>query len=207
MLKPQDIVILLKMISSLSEDDLKSSLSQNELAVLLCMSVSEVNAGIKRLASSGLLVPAFQKGSKSRAVYVINEQACEEYLISGVKYSFPAKLGEYTRGIAAAYAAPILSEHIVLGDDPIPVWPYGEGSERGLTLAPLYSSVPKSVAQHPDPLFYDLLVLVDTIRIGRARERSIAVKILKEIINDKTRRKGNIKSGHARDGGKKTRQA
>jgi hypothetical protein len=183
MLKPQDIVILLKILSVMvlnKNDQDDAYLSQNKLATLLCMSVSEVNAGMKRLVLSGLLSPVLTEDPKNKIIFLPNKAACEECLISGIKYFIPVKLGAYTRGIATSYAAPILEKHFILGDDPIPVWPFGEGDKRGLTLEPLYSSVPKSLAQFPDPLFYELLVLVDAIRSGRARERNMAIKILKE---------------------------
>jgi hypothetical protein len=155
-------------------------LSQNKLAVFLCMSASEVNAGIKRLVLSELLGPVFTDDPKNNIIFLPVKSACEECLISGVKYFIPVELGAYTRGIATSYAAPIFEKHIMLGDDPIPVWPYGEGDKRGLALEPLYRSVPHSLAQYPDQLFYELLVLIDAIRIGRARERNIAIKLLKE---------------------------
>lgn len=181
MLKPQDIVILLKILSTriLSQDNYEM-LPQNRLAALLCMSASEVNAGIKRLIFSGLLSPVIPNDRLKKIAYMPNKKACEECLISGVKYFFPVQLGAYTRGIVTSYAAPILEVHLILGDDPIPVWPYGDGDKRGLALEPLYSSVPKSLSQFPDPLFYELLVLVDAIRSGRARERNIATQLLKE---------------------------
>lgn len=111
--------------------------------------------------------------------------ACEECLISGVKYFFPGELGAYTHGIATSYAAPVLKKLIRIGRDPIPVWPYAEGAQQGVALEPLYRSVPHSVIKYPDLLFYDLLTLVDAIRSGRARERNIAAKLLKEKCNDK----------------------
>jgi len=100
------------------------------------------------------------------------------------KYFFPVQLGTYTRGIATSYAAPIFEKDLLIGDDPIPVWPHGEGDRRGVALEPLYRSVPNSVVQYPDPLFYKLLVLIDAIRSGRARERNIAIKLLREIIHE-----------------------
>lgn len=185
MLKPQDIVILLKILSirALSKGALNEELSQNKLATLLCMSVSEVNAGIRRLLLSKLLAPVLREGKKSKVQLLPIQAACEECLIYGVKYFFPVEVGVYTRGIPTAYAAPIFEKLIVQGQDPIPVWSYMEGTERGLAVEPLYSSVPKSLAQFPDQLFYEMLVLIDAIRIGRARERNIAVKLLKEKIN------------------------
>ena len=190
MLKPQDIVILLKILSTVTLSNAYSAeeLSQNELAGLLCMSPSEVNAGFKRLVLSGLLGPV-QRSNK--LVYVPIKAAVEECLVSGVKYFLPVQLGAYTRGIATSYAAPIFEKHIVLGDDPIPVWPSGDGNQRGVALEPLYRSVPQSLAKHPDQLFYEMLVLVDAIRTGRVRERNIAIKLLKEIIHGKQQKKAS----------------
>lgn len=187
MLKPQDIVVLLKILSLmvLNKDHSHDYLSQNKLATLLCMSVSETNAGIKRLVQSELLAPVITNDPKNRIIFLPNKSACEECLTSGVKYFFPVELGSYTRGVATSYAAPVLKKHFILGDDPIPVWPYSEGDKRGLALEPLYSSVPKSLAQFPDQTFYELLVLVDAIRSGRVRERNIAITLLKEMIHGK----------------------
>jgi hypothetical protein len=142
-----------------------------------------VNAGIKRLVLSGLLGQVIREDvSQNKIRFLPIKAACEECLTLGVKYFFPVQLGAYTRGIATSYAAPLFEKHILPGDDPIPVWPYGEGDRRGLALEPLYSSVPKSLAQHPDQLFYEMLVLIDAIRTGRVRERNIAIKLLKEKI-------------------------
>ncbi|MDP1574649.1 MAG: hypothetical protein Q8L78_06940 [Coxiellaceae bacterium] len=187
MLKPQDIVILLKIISvaKLSASDRKNdSLSQNKLALLLCMSPSEINAGIKRLMLSGLLAPTCDNDTH-KIVFLPVKEACLECLIFAVKYFFPAQLGVYTRGIPTAYAAPLFKKLIVLGADPVPVWPHAEGSARGISLKPLYRSVPSSLIQHPDTLFYELLVLLDTMRIGKAREKNIAIQLLREKLDAK----------------------
>ncbi len=196
MLKPQDIVILLKILATMTLPEAEQpELTQNKLAVYLCMSVSEVNAGIVRLTLSGLLGPVWEKSASSLGLRSLKNKkavlllpiitACIECLIHGVKYFFPVKMGEFTRGIPTSYAAPILAKHIISGYDPIPVWPYAEGNQKGIALEPLYPSVPESVIKYPDPLFYELLVLVDAIRSGRARERKIAIDILKEKLNDK----------------------
>lgn len=131
---------------------------------------------------SGLLSPVQRS---NRVIFLPNKAAVEECLVSGVRYFIPAKLDGYTRGIATSYAAPIMEKHFILGDDPIPVWPSGEGKQRGVALQPLYRSVPQSIIKHPDTLFYELLVFIDAIRAGRVRERTIAVKLLKEKINSK----------------------
>ena len=178
MLKPQDIVILLKILASLTQSkDQVGELTQKKLATHLCMSISEVHAGIKRLILARLLAPVSMHQQRILLPVTV---ACEECLLSAVKYFIPVQLGAYTRGIATSYAAPVLTKHIVIGNDPIPVWPDAEGDRRGLALEPLYRSVPRSVRQFPDPIFYELLVLIDAIRSGRARERNLAAKFLKE---------------------------
>jgi hypothetical protein len=57
-------------------------------------------------------------------------------------------------------------------DEPIPVWPYPDGKERGVSLAPLYKTAPRAVSR--DQPFYELLALTDALRDGRVRERKIA---------------------------------
>lgn len=185
MLKPQDIVILLKILSimQIPKRLSKALLSQNQLAVHLCMSVSEVNAAFKRLTISGLLGPVYGEKSDSRIQLLPIKASCEECLVSAVKYFCPAEVGSYTTGIPTSYAAPVFARQIVIGNEPIPVWPHGGGSQRGLALTPLYSSVPHSIIQYPDPIFYDMLALIDAIRCGKAREREIAIKILRSTLN------------------------
>ncbi|ANN97034.1 TPA: hypothetical protein QHF22_003188 [Legionella pneumophila] len=182
MLKPQDIVILLKMLANKNPQQF----IQKDLATYLCMSASEVHEGMKRLTLSHLLVPVSQESdtnSKRKKILTPIKAACEECLIYGVKYFCPVRLGEYTRGIPTSYAAPLFAKYIVLGSDPIPIWPYAEGDHRGLALEPLYRSVPQSITKHPDQIFYELLVFIDAIRTGRARERALAIKLLRERIS------------------------
>lgn len=178
MLKPQDVVLLLKIIT-IPESD-RENWGQPKLATHLCISASEVNAGIKRLRTAGLIGRLGKSTNVKNNPYFPILPACEEFLISGVKYSFPAELGEYTRGIATSYAAPVFENKITTGNDPIPIWPYAEGDKRGLTLKPLYATVPKSLTLYPDIPFYDLLALLDAIRQGKTRERALAEKLLKE---------------------------
>lgn len=169
MLKAQDCIILVKLLANPS-----INWSQRQLAKTLFISLSEVNAGIKRLAEAGLL----RKDSQDKLFP--NIHAAEEFLVSGIKFFFPAKLGEYTRGTPTGVAAPLFNGVIAMGNDPIPVWPDAIGEKRGVALDPLYPSIPKALRENPDPLFYDLLVLIDAIRSGRPRERNLAAIFLKE---------------------------
>ena len=129
------------------------------------MSPSEVHASVKRARTSGLL---HGTGLENRP----NMGALEEFLTHGLRYAFPAERGELTRGVATSYGAAPLRALIAPSGDPIPVWPYAEGKQRGLSLAPLYKTAP--IAALRDESFYELLVLADALREGRVRERKIA---------------------------------
>jgi DNA-binding Lrp family transcriptional regulator len=163
MLKPQDILVLLK----LAVHD--SKLTYLELAHELGMSASEVHAAIRRAWKAGLL---------NISTYRPKRDALLEFLLHGLKYVFPAERGSSTRGMPTAYAAPPLAQHFVkeplvgVSYRPVPVWPDPQGEIRGDELKPLYRSVPK--AARKDPELYELLVLVDAIRSGGAREQHLA---------------------------------
>lgn len=63
------------------------------------------------------------------------------------------------------------------GENP-PVWPDAHGEARGIALAPLHPSVLDAVRNDKD--LWEFLALVDSIRIGNARERNLAQKKLKK---------------------------
>jgi biotin operon repressor len=173
MIKPQDCIILIKLLANPGFE-----WSQRQLARVLGISLAEVNAGIKRLHNAGLLRQ--DKDGK----LLPNVDAAEEFLISAVKFLFPGKLGEYTRGIPTSIAAPQFRDKIALGNDPIPVWPDALGEKRGVALLPIHPALPKALRENPDKAFYEMLTLIDAIRSGRARERNVAVELLKERINN-----------------------
>ena len=165
MIKPQDILVLLKLVA-LGRIDW----AYNKLAIELDMSSSEVHAACKRAVQANL---ATQEGNKVK-VNIIN---LIEFISHGLKYVFVAVRGEMTRGMPTAHAAKPMSDLILADNEPVPVWPCSNGEVRGLSFLPLYKSAPQA-AQNDNQL-YQLLVLVDAIRGGRARERNIALKELK----------------------------
>lgn len=56
------------------------------------------------------------------------------------------------------------------------VWPHPEGEVRGESLEPLYPSAVD--AARLDQGLYECLALVDALRVGRARERKLAIDLL-----------------------------
>ena len=163
-LKPQDIVILLKLVTLGS-----CPWTYSTLAAELAMSPSEVHGGVKRATAARLFDP-------QRNVPLL--QALLEFLVHGVKYAFPPDRGQLTRGIPTSHAAPPLNALLTQADEPPPVWPDPSGTVRGYVFSPLYRSAPKAAAG--DSELYELLALVDALRDGRARERDLAINLLAE---------------------------
>ncbi len=161
-LKPQDVLLLLKLISIE-----KRPWSFNKISVELGMSPSEVHAAAKRLLAARLAVKV------DDSIHP-NIRNMEEFLLHGIQYVFLPERGAINRGMPTAYAAPPLNAHFVDDNEPPPVWPDPEGEVRGESFSPLYKSAP--VAAKNDSNLYQLLVLVDALRGGRARERDIAKK-------------------------------
>jgi hypothetical protein len=163
-LKPQDVVVALKLCTY---PDARPAMSV--IANDLSLSPSEVHGAIGRLRASRLL---HGPNLKDRP----NISALEEFLIHGLKYAFPAKHGEVTRGIPTSYAAEPLKGEVSMSNDLPLVWPWRDGNTRGIGLEPLYKNVPQAALR--DPNLYRFLALVDAIRDGRARERKIAERDL-----------------------------
>ncbi len=179
-MKPQDIVVLAKLLSYRKK---KKNWTQASLAEELCLSPSQINYALKRLLAAKLLAPVLSKDDNNETKLVPVTQSCEEFLIHGLKFVFPPKFGSHTAGLPTAYAAPPLNKIIVAGNDPIPIWPaIGEEAKKGIELKPLYHCVPKSIIKFPDQYFYEFLVLLDAIRSGRARERNIGAEKIKEML-------------------------
>ncbi len=157
--KPQDVLVALK----LCLDATKRSYA--ELGQLLGMSASEVHAAVRRLIEARLVEPETRH---------VRREALRNFLVHGVPYAFPARAGEVTRGMPTAWAAPAMVKKMGHSDQLRPVWPDPDGKVQGAAVPALYASVPGAARR--DRALYDLLALVDAIRIGRARERAIAEK-------------------------------
>ena len=163
-LKPQDLYVLLAL---LSRGD--GAVNYADLAAQTGLAVSAVHAALKRASASRLVV--FQEGKPQ----ILKPQLLE-FVLHGAKYAFPPLWGSITRGVATAYAAAPLNTIISPSSDPVPVWPHAKGSTRGLSLAPLYPSVPDAAMR--DEKLYALLALFDALRSGQARERNAAQGLL-----------------------------
>jgi len=157
--KPQDIVVALKLCLG------AASQSYADLGQSLGMSASEVHAAVRRLIDARLVDSATKE---------VRREALCDFLVHGVPFAFPAHAQEVTRGMPTAWAAPVMADKLNAAEQIPPVWPDPNGKMQGASVRPLYASVPGAARR--DPALYDLLALVDALRIGRARERNIAEK-------------------------------
>src|SRR5688500_1853332 len=101
-MKPQDILILLKLVCL---KDYKWRYS--DLAHLLEMSQSEVFESLERSRIACLV------DGEKRKVF---RSALTEFLNYGLKYAFPAEPGSLCRGMPTAHSAPPLAGKIVSSD-------------------------------------------------------------------------------------------
>ena len=160
--KPQDIVIMLKLLVLG-----KRHWRHIDIADALGLSQTEISFALDRCKTVGFIDSAKKNVIKF---------ALLEFISHGLKYVFPVRPGAICRGIPTAHSAPPLSKVIVSSDEDIYIWPWDEGKARGQAIKPLYFNAPLSAEN--DRKLYELLTLIDAIRAGRAREKVIAIKEL-----------------------------
>ena len=137
------------------------------MAEALGLSQSEVSESVARSKYAGLLDPEGKN---------VMKLALMEFLQYGLRYAFPQKPGPVVRGVPTAHSAAPLDK--LIQSTEAYVWPYGKGTVRGQSIVPLYPSVPE--AAQKDEKLYELLALADALRVGRAREKELAVTELKK---------------------------
>ena len=160
-----DVVVALRLAESPGADF-------RTLAEDLALSVSTTHAAVKRLMLAGLV------RSTGTGVGAVNRHALLEFLEHGVRYAFPAAAGAPTRGVPTAHAGPVFAEVMDAAD--ALVWEDPQGTVEGRALVPLLPRAGQLVKRAPAT--YALLTAVDALRVGRARERDIARRYLREVL-------------------------
>lgn len=163
-MKPQDIVILFKIIAQGNE-----SWQQLPLADSLFISQSEISQSVARMRYAGLIA---ENGKQ------VMRLALMDFLHYGISYVFPQHPGAIVRGVATAHSANPLKKRIV--SDEVYVWPSAQGGMRGQAIVPLYHTVPRAIQN--DEKLYELLALTDALRVGQKREKELALTELKKRI-------------------------
>ena len=170
MMKPQDIIVAVKL---LVVNGRKTTYA--ELANSLRISASEIHGAVNRLKESHIL---------DSFTGLIRKNSFEEFVLHGIHYVFPVSPGNPARGVLTGVASPFLKDDFELGNSAeLYVWPYSSGNNRGITIKPLYKSVPEICMR--DTTLYYWFSIIEMFRINNARERTVAMnhlqKLLKEI--------------------------
>ena len=103
-----------------------------------------------------------------------------EFALHGAKYAFPAVKLPLVIGVPTSHSAPAFVGVFAPGSIDF-VWPHPNGSVRGVGVEPLHPSVPFAAMQ--DAKLYEMLALFDALRVGKARERGMALERLQALID------------------------
>jgi hypothetical protein len=103
-----------------------------------------------------------------------------EFALHGAKYAFPAVKLPLVIGVPTSHSAPAYAGVFAPGSTDF-VWPHPNGSVRGVGVEPLHPSVPFAAMQ--DAKLYEMLALFDALRVGKARERGMALERLQALID------------------------
>ncbi|MDH4472426.1 MAG: hypothetical protein QE487_07440 [Fluviicola sp.] len=156
-MRPHDIAVLLKIAAKGDNPWM-----MKDLSVELGISASEVSESLNRSAIAGLIAL-----DKKRLMKL----AILDFLEHGLRYVYPQRPGSLVRGVPTSHAALPLNKEIF--SDESYVWPYWEGTVRGESVEPLYPNLPEACLK--DPVFYEYMALCDALRVGRVRERNLAI--------------------------------
>ena len=160
-MRPHDIVVLLKIIS------MQDNWLNKDLANSLFISSSEISESLNRSMIARLVSPDKKKVFKN---------ALLKFIENGLSFVFPAAPGAIVRGIPTAHSAPVLKEFILAED--VYVWPSPDGRAKGQAIAPLYPNQVQAVLH--DEKLYDMLALIDSVRVGKVREAEKALELLRQ---------------------------
>ncbi|MCB9234426.1 MAG: hypothetical protein H6581_22420 [Bacteroidia bacterium] len=164
-IKPQDVGILLLMLAYPQKE-----WRQVDIAMALGISQSEVSHGLERAVFSRLL------SSDKKTVF---KPILYEFVVHGLPRVFPARPAYSTRGVPTSHSFAPLSQEILSGGQEY-VWPDPDGEVMGAAIEPLFPGAPKAALNYPR--LHELMALVDSQRVGRAREVNLGRKFLEERI-------------------------
>lgn len=163
-MRPQDIVVLLKVLV-LGDKPWQ----YRDLSSMLSISVSEIAESFNRNQLAGLVDESRKK---------VNRNALMEFVQYGLHYVYPQVPGAIVKGIATAHSHPFYKAHFI--SEELYVWASQDGNVRGQCIEPLYKGIPQVVQQ--DEELYKLLASIDILRVGKVREKKLALEELKKAI-------------------------
>ena len=159
-LRPSDIVVACQLTQTPSPP-------YTVLAAATLLSVGECHAAIRRLVAARLMNP-----SQRRVV----PELLSRFLVVGVPHAFPALIGPSAVGVATAFSAAAFRASVAPPE--AYVWPDGNGHAEGLALTPLFAAAVRLPLRNV--ALYEVLALIDALRVGDTRERQLAEAFLRE---------------------------
>lgn len=168
-LKPQDVLVACKLYSY---EEAATDYTYFRLGKEVGLSPSEAHASVERCKRAQLLT----------ASSAINRRNLRDLLVVAVpRIYYPTRGGLACGTLTSLFAPPLANKIAPSTTAVVPVvWP-GSGRDRGESLSPVYSTVPMACAA--DPLLYEVLALVDVIRVGTAAEKVAAVSLLDKMLS------------------------
>lgn len=165
-LKPQDIVVLGKLIT----DDIWPT--QKEIASTLELSQSEISHSLKTLQQAGL-INVVQKR--------INKLAVLEFIVHAIKFFYPSEKLGVGRGFKVGPSSSYFSKRVQRDEQFDYVWPDSEGETKGVIISPLLPHLSKKMKENEKLMLY--LNVIEVFRgLGGVRHQQEAQKALKELI-------------------------
>jgi hypothetical protein len=173
MLRAQDVLVICKLFSLNGGDWTFNRLSDD-----LGISASEVHNSVARCKSSQHII------CPGGALKVAPKNLFE-LLAYAVPRIFYAVRGGLEMGMPTGAHMPTIKMSFNSIDKTVPlVWPCSDGTVRGESLLPIYSSVPQAASK--DTVLYELLSLVEIIRVGESKSKKQAIALLEKRILGKT---------------------
>ena len=168
-LKPQDILTACKLYAYEARG---GELTYSGLGRDVGLSPSEAHASVERCRRAALFTPS----------NVVVRRNLRELLVAGVPLVYYPTRGGIACGMLTSIHAPSLVGRIAPSAPALVpvVWP-GSGRDRGESLSPVYKAVPQACAA--DDVLYEVMALVDVVRVGTPSERSAAVDIIDKLLS------------------------
>jgi hypothetical protein len=170
-LRSQDVLVACKLYSF---EISKSEWTYAGLAASVGLSAGEAHNSYRRCRSSLLLTPGGQ----------VAGQQLVNLLTVAAPLVFYAARGGLASGMPTATWSPMLKGNFPEAPGALPnVWPCqseGKGMVRGESVDPIYPTAPEAAGL--DPVVYELLALVDVMRLGGRQEREVAGRLISKTI-------------------------
>lgn len=157
-LRPGDIVVALQLA-------LMPAAQFKQIAESTAISAGECHNAVRRLRLSSLILADERRPLRD---------SLHDFLVHGAPYAFPPVSGPAVLGVPTAHTSPAFNGIIESPDGY--VWPHADGTVRGDSLVPLYAGAPSLPRRNRE--LYELLAIVDALRVGTTRVRKVAAELL-----------------------------